>query len=63
MKRNHLFLHHLYFGKKLVIKTELLPYHVLGVHKYAAMGIRYPLEGVKPMDAELCGKLQKEFFN
>ncbi len=46
-----------------VIKTELLPYHVLGVHKYAAMGIRYPLEGVKPMDAELCGKLQKEFFN
>lgn len=46
-----------------VIKVELLPYHVLGVHKYAAMGIGYPLEGVRPMDAELCEKLQKEFFN
>ncbi len=45
-----------------VIKVELLPYHVLGAHKYAAMGIAYPLDGVKPMDAELCGKLQKEFF-
>ena len=50
-------------GLPNVIKVELLPYHVLGAHKYAAMGLAYPLNGVSPMDAELCEKLQKEFFN
>ncbi len=43
-------------------RVELLPYHTLGVHKYAAMGRICPLEGVPPMDAQLCGKLQKEIF-
>ena len=33
-------------------KVELLPYHTLGVHKYAALGIPYPLEGVEPMDPD-----------
>lgn len=37
---------------KNVERVELLPYHVLGVHKYAALKIPYPLEGVEPMEPQ-----------
>lgn len=41
-----------------VRRVELLPYHVLGVHKYAAMGLPYPLQGVEPMDSALVAPWQ-----
>jgi pyruvate formate lyase activating enzyme len=33
---------------KTIERVEILPYHTLGVHKYAALGRPYPLEGVLP---------------
>ena len=42
-----------------VEKVELLPYHVLGVNKYEKMGIKYPLEGVEPMDKEKIKEYEK----
>lgn len=37
---------------KNIERVELLPYHTLGVSKYSAMGLKYPLEGVEPMPQE-----------
>lgn len=42
-----------------VEKVELLPYHVLGVNKYEKMGIKYPLEGLEPMDKEKIKEYEK----
>lgn len=33
----------------VVEKVEILPYHDLGVQKYVAMGLDYPLEGLEPL--------------
>ena len=35
---------------KSVKALDILPYHNLGVHKYEALGIRYPLDGVAPLE-------------
>ncbi|MFI3328234.1 MAG: pyruvate formate-lyase-activating protein [Rikenellaceae bacterium] len=36
-------------GYSVVEKVEILPYHDLGVQKYVAMGLDYPLEGIEPL--------------
>jgi pyruvate formate lyase activating enzyme len=39
---------------------ELLPYHTLGKHKWEALGLKYPLEGVKsPSNKEVHKVIQK----
>lgn len=45
---------------KNVQRTELLPYHVLGVEKYRRLGIPYPLEGTPPMDGKGLMEWQKQ---
>lgn len=45
-----------------VERVELLPYHTLGVRKYAALGRPYSLSGVPEMDKDRCAALEQEWF-
>lgn len=45
-----------------VERVELLPYHRMGAHKYAALGIEDKLEGTAPMDKVRCAQLQDQYF-
>lgn len=40
-----------------VERVELLPYHLLGKHKWEALGIRYQLNDVEPPSAELLDRV------
>lgn len=46
---------------KVVQKVELLPYHVMGTHKYEQLNIKYKLEGVEALKPEKLEKA-KEIF-
>ena len=46
-------------GISNIQKVELLPYHTLGIHKYAQMGFRCPLQGTSPMDKAQTRNLQQ----
>ena len=42
-----------------VVGLDFLPYHTLGKSKYEKLGIAYPLDGVKPMNASRAKELRK----
>ena len=45
------------------VSVELLPYHTLGAHKYRALGIPEPLDGLPQMDKALCEELWRRHFS
>lgn len=46
-----------------VERVELLPYHTMGVDKYAALGRPYSLSGVPEMDKARCAALERQWFS
>lgn len=43
-------------------EVELLPYHLLGVHKYKTLGLPEPMPGTEAMDRERVKELYKKHF-
>ena len=43
-------------------KIELLPYHMLGVHKWESCGFDYPLKDVKPTSEQVMEKLRQQLL-
>lgn len=41
--------------------VDVLPFHRLGAAKYAELGLRFPLAGIEPPDAELLDRVRSQF--
>ncbi len=54
----------LYIGKNIptAVEVELLPYHLLGVHKYKTLGLSEPMPGTEAMDRERVKEFHKKHF-
>ena len=44
------------------VDVELLPYHLLGVHKYKSLGLPEPMPGTEAMNKERVKELQQRYF-
>ncbi|MGW4499966.1 pyruvate formate-lyase-activating protein [Micromonospora sp. NPDC004336] len=44
-----------------VERVEVLPFHRLGAHKYAELGLRFPLADTEPPSAELLDRVRGQF--
>lgn len=52
-----------FIGKLRNLKElEVLPYHAMGVKKYEALNLLYPLEGVKPLTKENAMEARKQIL-
>ncbi len=42
-------------------RVEVLPFHRLGAHKYAELGLTFPLADTEPPDADLLARVRGQF--